>query len=173
MKYQQIADRFYTILAKRQISPAELARKSGLNESSISQYVNGVHKPSNISSQKMAEVLKVNPLWLMGYDVSMTDKTSYVVDEDQNDKIAADDALKYAPILVNAGFILRSSEDFNDVYSLSASEYKMFNGVSLNLDINDVNEYNSFVENAVKQMTIEYFKKKMQETLKGMTGTEN
>ena len=114
MKYPEIADRFYTILSKREITPAELARKSGLNESSISQYVNGIHKPSNLSSQRMANVLNVNPLWLMGYDVAMTEKSSFVVEENQKENSASAEALKYAPILLNAGIILRSSEDFKD-----------------------------------------------------------
>lgn len=172
MKYPDIANRFYTILSKRQMTPAELARKAGLNESSISQYMNGIHKPSNVSAAKMAAVLKVNPLWLMGYEVAMEENTSYVVEENQNDKTAANEALRYSTLLTNAGFILRNSEDFIDVYSLSASDNKMFKGVSLNLDINDVKEYNSLVEGAIRDVTIDYFKKKMQETLLEMAGDE-
>jgi len=69
MKHPEIKKRFEQILSEKGISARELAEKSGVNETSISQYVNGHHIPSNVSSGKMAEVLGVDPLWLMGYDV--------------------------------------------------------------------------------------------------------
>ena len=48
---------------------AELALRSGVNKSSISQYLNNSHTPSNFSAQKLANVLGVNMVWLMGFDV--------------------------------------------------------------------------------------------------------
>ena len=48
---------------------AELRNLSEKDDRSFSQYINGSHTPSNISSGKIAAVLKVNPLWLMGFDV--------------------------------------------------------------------------------------------------------
>ena len=71
MKYPEIRERFEHVLRRNGITARELADKSGVNETSISQYVNGHHAPSNISSGKMAEVLGVDPLWLMGFDVPM------------------------------------------------------------------------------------------------------
>ena len=50
----------------------ELSDMSGVKKSSISQYINGSHKPSNQSSDAMGQVLNVNPLWLMGFDVPST-----------------------------------------------------------------------------------------------------
>lgn len=49
----------------------ELADKSGVSKNSISQYLSQRSIPSNISAGKMATVLGVNPMWLMGYDVPM------------------------------------------------------------------------------------------------------
>lgn len=49
----------------------ELADKSGVSKTSISQYLNEWAAPSNISSGKMAKVLGVDPMWLMGFDVPM------------------------------------------------------------------------------------------------------
>ena len=49
----------------------ELADRSGVGKASISQYLSGYHSPSNISAGKMAKVLGVDPLWLMGFDVPM------------------------------------------------------------------------------------------------------
>lgn len=71
MKNELTAKRMQLALSNANMIPQELAEKSGVSKSSISQYVNGSHAPSNISSGKMGKVLGVNPLWLMGFDVDM------------------------------------------------------------------------------------------------------
>lgn len=71
MKNELTAKRMQLALSNANMIPQELAEKSGVSKSSISQYVNGSHAPSNISSGKMGKVLDVNPLWLMGFDVDM------------------------------------------------------------------------------------------------------
>ena len=71
MKHELTAKRLQVALRNADLSAQELSNKSGVAKSSISQYVNGSHKPSNISSGKMAAVLNVNALWLMGFDVPM------------------------------------------------------------------------------------------------------
>lgn len=65
------AKRLSLALSKINMIPQELSNASGVNKSSISQYLNGSHSPSNISSEKMSKILNVNPLWLMGFDVPM------------------------------------------------------------------------------------------------------
>ena len=72
MKNEITANRLSLALSNANMKPHELADKSGVSKSSISQYVNGSHAPSNISSGKMASILKVNALWLMGFDVPMS-----------------------------------------------------------------------------------------------------
>lgn len=47
---------------------AQLVEKSGVNKGSISQYINGLHVPSSTNAKKLADVLDVNPLWLMAFD---------------------------------------------------------------------------------------------------------
>lgn len=76
MKQELTAKRLQLAINNANISAQELANKSGVAKASISQYVNGSHKPSNISSGKMASVLDVNPLWLMGFDVPMKNITT-------------------------------------------------------------------------------------------------
>lgn len=71
MKYEETAKRLRLALDNAGMKSQELADRSGVSKSSISQYVNGSHCPGNISSEKMAKVLHVNALWLMGYDVAM------------------------------------------------------------------------------------------------------
>lgn len=87
MKFPITAERLKEALTDRNLSAQELADKSNVSKSSISQYVNGTSKPSNISAGKLATVLGVNPLWLMGFDVEKfevlkkEDPTYYMDDE--------------------------------------------------------------------------------------------
>ena len=73
MKNAETARRLQDALDRKGMTAAELAKKSGVSKASISQYINGTHAPSNISSAKMAEVLGVNALWLMGFELPQTD----------------------------------------------------------------------------------------------------
>lgn len=76
MKNEITAKRLLLALSNADISQQELSEKSGVSKASISQYVNGFHSPSNISSGKMGKVLDVEPLWLMGFDVEMKKELS-------------------------------------------------------------------------------------------------
>jgi transcriptional regulator with XRE-family HTH domain len=42
-----------------------------INKASVSQYVNGSNTPGNITAGKIAAVCRVDPLWVMGFDVPM------------------------------------------------------------------------------------------------------
>lgn len=84
MKNETTAKRLQIALSNANMKQQELADKSGLNKASISQYINGYNSPSNISSGKMAKILNVNPMWLMGFDVSAEPKT-FNISEAEND----------------------------------------------------------------------------------------
>lgn len=71
MKCPITAKRLSNALNDAGLSQQELSNASGVSKASISQYISGSHAPSNLSSGKMAKVLNVNPLWLMGFDVPM------------------------------------------------------------------------------------------------------
>ncbi len=68
MKHDVTSKRLSLALSNLSMKPQELANRSNVNKASISQYINGTHKLSNISAGKMVEILKVNPLWLMGFE---------------------------------------------------------------------------------------------------------
>lgn len=70
------AKRLALALSNMNMIPQELANASGVSKASISQYLSGSHAPSNISSGKMAKILNVNPVWLMGFDVPMCETSS-------------------------------------------------------------------------------------------------
>lgn len=76
MKNELTAKRLQLALDNAGMSQQELAEKSKVSKSSISQYINGSHAPSNISSGKMGKVLNVDPVWLMGFDAEMRKEQS-------------------------------------------------------------------------------------------------
>lgn len=71
MKFEVTAKRIRQALSRADMSAKDLSERTGVQEASISQYVNGYHKPSNISAGKIGKVLGVDPLWLMGFEVPM------------------------------------------------------------------------------------------------------
>lgn len=76
MKNEVTAKRLQLALSNANMKPQELADKSGVSKASISQYINGSHAPSNISSGKIGKILNVEPMWLMGFDVEMRKEIS-------------------------------------------------------------------------------------------------
>lgn len=84
MKNEVTAKRLRLALSNANMKPQELADKSGVSKSSISQYVNGSHAPGNISAKKMGKVLNVESMWLMGFDVEMKKE---IVSKDAEDDI--------------------------------------------------------------------------------------
>ena len=69
MKYKITSQRLSESLYRVNMKPQELANASGVSKSSISQYINGSHKPSELTAKRLAKILGVNPLWLMGYNI--------------------------------------------------------------------------------------------------------
>ena len=61
--------------------PIELSRLSGIGKSAISQYLSGKVTPKQDKVYKLAQVLKVNESWLMGYDVPMEQSAAPASDD--------------------------------------------------------------------------------------------
>lgn len=68
MRYELTAKRIREALDDLNMTQQELADLSQIGKSSISHYVNGSNEPGNKSAYSLAQVLKVNPAWLMGLD---------------------------------------------------------------------------------------------------------
>ena len=54
------------------ITVTELANKIGMSKQAISTYVTGIRVPNRPVINAISEVLNINPMWLMGYDVKKT-----------------------------------------------------------------------------------------------------
>lgn len=57
-------------MALKDVSQIELARRTEMNRSLISRYVNGQLKPGGAGVVKIARALNVSPAWLMGFSES-------------------------------------------------------------------------------------------------------
>lgn len=70
------AKRLKESLQLRKMKQAELVLKTNIPKSSISSYLSGKYVPKQTNIYKIANVLKVNPTWLMGLDAPMFDSRS-------------------------------------------------------------------------------------------------
>lgn len=80
MKNEETARRLRVALNNKDMRAQELADKTGIGKASISQYLNGVHAPSNRTATLMGKVLDVSPMWLMGFELDELYYTSAEVE---------------------------------------------------------------------------------------------
>lgn len=73
------AERFTTALTIRKMTPAELSKRIGVNEGTISNYRKGKYEPKQIRLEQIANALRVSIPWLMGNDVPMIQSTKGVL----------------------------------------------------------------------------------------------
>ena len=51
------------------VNVTQLADKLGISKQSVSAYLNGTRRPKQLTISAIAQILRVDPAWLMGYDV--------------------------------------------------------------------------------------------------------
>ena len=56
-------------LKRKQMTQSKLSELTGINNSTISEYISGKYEPNRSRISEFAEILNVNEIWLMGYDV--------------------------------------------------------------------------------------------------------
>lgn len=64
----KLIQRLKNVMDKKEISPAELSRLSGITPSSISDYLTGKYEPKQDKIDLISRALNISPAWLMGYD---------------------------------------------------------------------------------------------------------
>lgn len=64
-------NRLETALKIRNMKPVELHEKTGISESLLSKYLSGNATARQRKISLIADALNINPVWLMGYDISM------------------------------------------------------------------------------------------------------
>ena len=71
-KYEENARRLKLAMSEAGLSQKDLSARTGIGKSSLSQYMNGLNWPDdNRKVGQIAEILNVNPAWLMGFNVHM------------------------------------------------------------------------------------------------------
>lgn len=65
------SSRLLELLELYNISQAELARRTGLQRSTISRYISGQREMLLDKAKIIANAFNVNPAWLMGFDVDI------------------------------------------------------------------------------------------------------
>ena len=76
MKVSNSAERIKEIMKMYGIKQADFCKRTGLNKSIISLYVSGKREPAQDNIFIIAQAFNVDPAWLMGYDVPMSNKIS-------------------------------------------------------------------------------------------------
>ena len=69
-----IAERLKQALELRNMTAAELSRRTNITTASISHYINGRYTPKQDKIYQLSQALNVNPSWLMGLDVSINEE---------------------------------------------------------------------------------------------------
>lgn len=64
----QFINRLKSVMAEHKISQTELAKRTGISQSSISDWLNNRYEPKQDKIYLLANVLNVSPAWLLGYD---------------------------------------------------------------------------------------------------------
>lgn len=83
-----IIERIKKAMDDNKVNAAELSRRTGLAESTISRYMAGKTYPKQNAIGAIAEALHVNPAWLLGYEVSggSYDFLAHIEQLDDSDK---------------------------------------------------------------------------------------
>lgn len=84
MKITDSRHRLKELLNESGDTQNEMARKTGLTKSAISNYINGTREPRQDAILKISNTYNVNPAWLMGCDVpkySMEDLEKNIVEQ--------------------------------------------------------------------------------------------
>lgn len=76
MKITDSRHRLKELLSITGDSQNEMARKSGLTKSAISNYINGSREPRQDALLLLSKAYDVSPAWLMGLDVPMDNEKS-------------------------------------------------------------------------------------------------
>lgn len=100
----EFKDRLRMAMRNSTMTQRELATRSGISESSLSQYLSGYAKPMQDRVYSLAKALNVNEAWLIGFDAPML----------RDDRI--DSRGKRIPVLgsVPAGIPIEAIEDIVD-----------------------------------------------------------
>ena len=68
---ESCAARLKKALSIRNMTQAELCQKTKIPKSALSEYLKGLYEPKQDRLLILSDALNVDPVWLMGFDISM------------------------------------------------------------------------------------------------------
>lgn len=71
MEQESFANRLSKALIIRNMKPIDLAKISGINKATISQYLSGRYEAKQNNIYILAKALNINEAWLMGFDTNI------------------------------------------------------------------------------------------------------
>ena len=71
MKISNSKQRLKEMMNTLGLKQTDIVQKTGVNKSSLSNYLSGRRIPTQDQLSLIADPYKINPAWLMGYDVPM------------------------------------------------------------------------------------------------------
>lgn len=91
-------ERLVELMDYYNLSQTELCKRTGLQKSALSNYLNGDREPRQTQLSLIADPFNINPAWLMGYDVPMfmpqpidTEEAKAIRDSYINDTLSIED----------------------------------------------------------------------------------
>lgn len=106
-------------LTLRNMKAAELSKITGISKPNISCYISGKYEAKQEGVVTIAKTLKLNPLWLMGYDVPMEIDKNY-----EEAEISKDTAVVLVYGTIPAGVPLECIEDIIGTEEIPANWLK-------------------------------------------------
>ena len=122
MKISSFAARLTQALQIRKMSAAELSRKTGVAEGTISNYKKGVYEAKQARVLEFSRVLNVNPAWLMGYDVPMLGDNKQQTDYSHIKNIMPVPETKQLPVIgtIACGTPILAEQNIEDMVNVPA-----------------------------------------------------
>lgn len=87
-------ERLNELMTALNLTQTDICKRTGIKKSAMSNYVNGRREPDRDALFMISDPYKINPAWLMGYDVPM-----YISDKvkDIENKLDMLDAIEITP----------------------------------------------------------------------------
>lgn len=97
-KVSSSRERLVELMDYYHLSQTELCKRTGLQKSALSNYLNGDREPRQNQLSLISDPFNINPAWLMGYDVPMfmphpidTEEAKAIRDSYINDTLSSED----------------------------------------------------------------------------------
>ena len=95
-----LINRIKKSLEDKNMTKAELARITGISNSSLSEYLTGKYEPKQDKIALIARALNVSPAWLMGFDDTLSAKEEREIESDLEDMMNSSLQLPMKMVLI-------------------------------------------------------------------------